>query len=305
MNPTTLQTKMHGIFTTLLTPFRADGAIDEPALRRLIDACVRQGVHGIVPCGSLGEFPALSFEERSRVVQIAVEQVSGRVPVIAGTAHSGTIETIRISQDAQRLGADGIMVTAPYFSTVTEEGVYRHYIEVAKSVSLGVIVYNTPRRAGFELSPKLLARLAKIDNVVAIKQGSRNIEEIIDTVALAGDQVSVMSGAEPMMLACYMTGMVGTTGVSSHFLGRIFVQIYELARLGRLEEARKVFDPLYPYFAFTRRTGHPQAAKAALSILGLCEPHVRMPLLPLPEAQTRELEELLKSLGIDRKDFAA
>ncbi len=287
-----------GIQTILVTPFQEDYSLDLEGLRVLVDHVIAGGVHGIICTGSNGEFSSLSDPERIEVWRHVVKYTKGRVPVIACSAHSGTDEAVRLTREAERSGADAVMVNAPYYLQPTEEGIFQHFKAVAEATHLPVMVYNTPTRQGVNITPKLVARLATIENVVAVKQGTRVLPELIDTVALAGDQIAVLSGFEGMMLPCFALGMVGTTATSSTFMPKEIVQVYDVFQRGDLKLAQDLFFRLNPYFRLCPVIGLPVIQKEALRLMGLPGGPVRRPLLPASAEHRAELKTVLQKLGL-------
>ena len=184
-----------GAYVAIVTPFK-NGQVDEATLRELIEFQIANGTHGIVPCGTTGESPVLSFKEHERVVDITVEQVNKRVPVLAGSGSNNTDEAIVLTKHAKSAGADGALMIAPYYNKPTQEGLYRHYEKVAKSVDIPIIVYNIPGRTAVNIEPSTMARLAKIDTIVGVKEASGSMKQITDIIALCGEQFTVLSGED-------------------------------------------------------------------------------------------------------------
>lgn len=185
--------RLRGIITALVTPFR-DGSVDEDALRKLVDFQVGEGIEGIVPCGTTGEASTLSYEEHERVIELTVKWVEGKVPVIAGTGSNSTKETIELTEIAKNLGADLALVVAPYYNRPSQEGMYRHFRKVAEDVDLPLILYNIPGRTGVNMLPELVARLAQIPNIVAIKEAAGSMQQVADIFRLTKGEFPIFSG---------------------------------------------------------------------------------------------------------------
>ncbi len=194
-----------GAMVAIVTPFK-DGQVDEASLRELIEFQIANGTHGIVPCGTTGESATLSFKEHERVMEITVEQVNKRVPVIAGTGSNNTEEAIRLTQHARSAGADGALMISPYYNKPTQEGLYRHFETVAEKVDIPIILYNIPGRTAVNMEPSTIARLAKIDNIVGIKEASGSMKQITDIIALCDESFVVVSGEDYLTYPAALCG---------------------------------------------------------------------------------------------------
>ncbi|MDI6893818.1 MAG: 4-hydroxy-tetrahydrodipicolinate synthase [Bacillota bacterium] len=297
MQPEELRKRLQGVFTVVVTPFRPDYELDTEGLKRNLDFLIANGVHGLIIGGSLGEFSSLSMEERRLLFRTAVDHVAGRLPVVVCTSHSNTREAVELTSYAHSIGADGVMVTAPYYAHRPEEGIVRHYRAVADAADIGILVYNTSR-AGVNLSPKLISRLAEIPRVVGVKQGTRDISEQDATVRLVGHKIRVFSGSEVMMLPCFALGAVGTTSVSSSFMPQVMLECYNAAMEGDLCRAVRAFDGWAEYRLFASAHGQPATVKAAMQMVGLAAGPVRLPMLDLPEEARGQLRSILRNMGL-------
>lgn len=298
MKASELKPKLRGIYTIFVTPFREDYELDIDGVKRNLDFLLDgSGVHGIVIGGSLGEFSSMSMEERKLLIKTAVEHVAGRLPVIATTAHSNTREALELTKYAESIGADGVMITAPYYAHRPEEGIYRHFETIASQTEIGILLYNTSR-AGINLTPKFIARLCEIDHIAGIKQGTRNIIEHDETVQLVGDKISILSGSEEMMLPCFALGEVGTSSTCSSFMPQFMVPCYEAAQRGDYTEAKRVFDSWAEFRHFARANGQPATAKAAMNMMGMAAGPVRLPMVDLNAEKKEELRKILQKMGL-------
>ena len=197
---------LKGVYTTLITPFK-NGTIDEEGLGRLIEFQLQGGVDGIVPCGTTGEASTLSYEEHERVIELTVKFVNGKIPVIAGTGSNSTLETVELTAKAKKLGTDMVLLVAPYYNRPTQEGLYGHFKKVAENVDIPIVLYNIPTRTGVNMLPELVARLAEIPNVVAIKEASGSLQQVADIYRLTKGRFTILSGDDNIFLAMMALGM--------------------------------------------------------------------------------------------------
>jgi len=286
-----------GVFTALVTPFR-DGAVDEAALRGLVERQVAAGVDGIVPCASTGEAATLSHAEHRRVVEICVETVCGRVQVLAGTGSNSTRESIELTRHARDAGADGALLISPYYNKPTQEGVVAHYAAVARASGLPLVVYNIPGRTASNILPATMARLAEIEHVVGVKESSGDIAQISRVVAACPRSFSVLSGDDALTLPVIAVGGCGVISATSNVAPREMVELVRAARSGELAEARRLHLRLLPLFDALFCETNPIPVKAALALLGLVDDEIRLPLTPLGAANRERLQAVLKEQGI-------
>jgi 4-hydroxy-tetrahydrodipicolinate synthase len=286
-----------GTFTALVTPFRA-GAVDEAALRALIERQIEAGVDGVVPCGSTGEAATLSHEEHRRVVELTVEAVRGRVRVLAGTGSNSTRESIELTRHAREAGADGALLISPYYNKPTQEGIVAHYAAVAREGGLPLVVYNIPGRTASNVLPTTIARLAEIDGVVGVKESCGDLAQISRVVALCPEGFRVLSGDDPLTLPIVAVGGHGVISVASNAAPRAVVELVAAARRGDLARARALHLRLLPLFDALFCETNPIPVKAALALLGWIDDEIRLPLTPLGAANRERLRAVLKEQGI-------
>ena len=237
-----------GSFVAIVTPFR-NGKIDEQAFGSLIEWQIANGTNGIVPCGTTGESATLSYEEHNRVIELTVEVVNRRVPVIAGTGSNSTDEAIALTRHAKRAGADGALLITPYYNKPTQEGLYRHYKAVAEAVDLPLVLYNIPVRTGVNMLPATIARLSAIKNVVGVKEGSGSVQQASDIVQLCGERLTVLAGDDAMTLPIMAVGGKGVVTVTANLLPTDMANLVKAFATGKIEEARKIHLKLSPLFA--------------------------------------------------------
>ena len=286
-----------GLFTAVVTPFR-DGAVDEPALRELIERQIAAGVDGIVPCGSTGEAATLSHEEHRRVVEICVDAVRRRVRVLAGTGSNSTRESIELSCHARDAGADGALLISPYYNKPTQEGVVAHYAAVAREARFPIFAYNIPGRTASNLLPATVARIAEIEHVVGIKESCGDIAQISRVVASCPEGFSVLSGDDALTLPVIAVGGRGVISTTSNVAPQQMVELVRAARSGQLARARELHLRLLPLFDALFCETNPIPVKAALSSLGLIDDEIRLPLTPLAAAKRERLNAILKEQGL-------
>jgi 4-hydroxy-tetrahydrodipicolinate synthase len=289
--------RFEGLFTALVTPF-AKGRVDEEALRGLVERQIAAGVDGLVPCGSTGESATLSHAEHRRVVEIAVDAVRGRVPVLAGAGSNNTSEAIELTRHAKEAGADGALLISPYYNKPTQEGIVAHYAAIARATDFPLIVYNIPGRTASNILPATLARLAAIEQVEGVKEACGDIAQISEVIARCGPGFSVLAGDDVLTLPVIAIGGQGVIATSSNVAPAEMVELVRSARAGDFESARAAHYRLLPLFGALFCETNPIPVKAALAMQGLCRDEIRLP-LTRPSAAARErIECVLKDLKL-------
>ncbi|GKT07303.1 4-hydroxy-tetrahydrodipicolinate synthase [Desulforhabdus sp. TSK] len=287
-----------GAMVAIVTPFK-NGQVDEKALRELIEFQIANGTHGIVPCGTTGESATLSFKEHERVVEITVEQVGKRVPVVAGTGSNNTEEAIRLTRHARDAGADGALMICPYYNKPTQEGLFKHFEKVATSVDIPIVLYNIPGRTAVNMAPETIARLAKIDNIVAVKEAAGTMKQITDIIALCGEDFAVLSGEDYLTFPLLCVGGKGVISVVSNIAPRDMADLCNLYFEGKLTEARRLYYRLLPLCHGLFCETNPSPVKAALAMMKKIESEeVRLPLVSLMEASRAGLKRILEAYGL-------
>ena len=278
-----------GLGTALVTPFKADGSLDEPAIRRLAQRQVEEGVHFVVPCGTTGESPTLTREEHLRVVELVVDAVAGRIPVLAGAGGYNTHEVVELARALEHLGAQGILSVTPYYNKPTQDGLVRHYETIAAGTSLPVIVYNVPGRTGCNVEPRTLARLAAVPTIVGVKEASGNMTQICEVMRLVPDDFIVLSGDDAMALPVMAVGGRGLISVASNVVPAAMAGLVEAAERGDFAAARSAHQRLIKFMLVNFVESNPIPVKAAMAMLGLLEEHYRLPMVP-PSAASRDAD---------------
>ena len=291
---------LRGCATALVTPFTNDGAIDEKCLRDLIEYQIAGGVRVLVPCGTTGESVTMSDEENKLVISTAVELARGRAKVIAGTGSNSTAVTIARSQAAGSLGVDGVLTVAPYYNKPTQEGLYAHFRAIAESVSdLPVVIYNVPGRTSSNISAETTLRLARdVENIVAVKEASGNLSQIMEILRSRPENFRVISGDDALTLAMIALGAEGLISVASNETPELMSRLNDLALAGNWDEARALHYRLLPLMEANFIESSPGPVKAAMALMGLLEENLRLPLVPVQEKTRARLREVLSEAGL-------
>jgi 4-hydroxy-tetrahydrodipicolinate synthase len=286
-----------GALSAIVTPFR-DGAIDEKALRDLIEWQISEGIQGIVPCGSTGESATLSHSEHEQVIKIAIEQARKRVPVVAGTGSNSTAEAIRLTASAREMGADAALLISPYYNKPTQEGIYKHYKMIAQSVDLPIIIYNIPGRTGSNIAPETMARMCEVRNIVGVKEASGSMDQVSDIHRLCGERWTILSGDDSATLPFMALGARGVISVITNVMPREMVEMASAALKNDYARAREIHYRMLPLMRALFIETNPIPIKHAMSLLRKCSPEVRMPLTPMSSAATDKLKAVMKEMRL-------
>ncbi len=293
-----MQRNWSGVGTALVTPFDVSGELDEGALRRLLERQVAGGVHFLVPCGTTGETPTLTSDERDRVVSIAVEVAQGRVPVLAGVGGYNTEEVAELAAHTESLGVQGLLSVTPYYNKPTQDGLVQHYTAIANRTSLPIIVYNVPGRTGCNVEPKTLARLAQIPNIVGVKEASGNMAQMCEVCRVVPSDFSVLCGDDALALPLMAVGGRGVISVASNVVPDRMAKMVTAALDGDFAAARAEHTALLEFMNVNFIESNPIPVKAALAMLGLCQEVYRLPMVPPSAASRDRIREVLENLGI-------
>jgi len=298
--------KLRGCGTALVTPFRKDGSIDEPALRALVAWQVESGIDFLVPCGTTGETPTLSREEWLRVIDIAIEVAAGRVPIVAGATSNSTRDAVEKAQAvASRRGVDAILTASPYYNKPTQEGQYQHFKTIADAVDKPLILYNVPGRTGANIEPATLARLAQIANVIAVKEASGNIGQIADTCNAVPESFLVFSGDDAVTLPIIALGGVGIISVASNEIPREMAELTRAALANQWDAARRLHRKYLPLMQANFIESNPIPVKAVLAMMGRIEEVYRLPLCPMKKENRAKLEKIANEAGLMARTLVA
>ena len=287
-----------GVGTALVTPFTASGAVDERAFAALVERQVAGGVHFVVPCGTTGETPTLSRKERDRIVELTVEVVAGRIPVLAGVGGYDTEEVAELARDTEKQGVSGLLAVTPYYNKPTQEGLYQHYKAIAGRTSLPIIVYNVPGRTGCNVEPRTLLRLAGIPNIVGVKEASGNMQQMCEVCHAVPPGFSVLCGDDALTLPLMSVGGCGVISVASNLVPDRMARLVNLALAGDFAAARREHDALLPLMLVNFVESNPIPVKAGLAMLGLCEPVYRLPMVPPSEQSAARIRQTLVDAGV-------
>lgn len=289
---------LHGLLTALVTPFAADGsAVDEQTLRNQVEHNIGCGVHGLVPGGSTGEFPAMSNEERRLVAEIVVDQAVGRVPVMVGVGAMTTREAIGLAQHAETIGADAVMIVAPYYEPLTESETLEHFRAIASSIGIDVMLYNLPGATGVNLEPAKIAGLAeRLPNVKYLKDTSGNFTQAAHLINHYKDLVSIFVGWDTLYFAALVEGAAGSVNGAANFIAPELVEIFEKVQSGDIDGARAVWHGVFPIMEFLISGGYVTRTKGGLQLVGRSAGVPRLPMEPLAGADEAELAGLIKAL---------
>jgi len=294
-----------GTGTALVTPFRRDGSLDEPTLRALIKRQIAAGIDFLVPCGTTGESPTLSEEERNRVVAITVEVAKGKVPVLAGAGGYNTCEVIERARELARLDVSGILSVTPYYNKPTQEGLYQHFKAIAEAVDLPIVLYSVQGRTGVNIEPATVQRLAQITNIVGIKEASGNVGQMATILNCAPEEFLVLSGDDALTLPLLAIGGRGVISVVSNEIPAQMRQLTHLALNGDFAGARQIHRRYHALMEINFVESNPIPVKAAMAEMGLLEPSWRLPLVP-PKAENRgKIRAVLESLKLVERAHAA
>ena len=290
--------RFQGTGTALVTPFRRDGSIDEAALRRLVDFQITEGIDMLLPCGTTGEGATLDTDETNRVTQIVIEQARGRVPVFMGAGSNSTAKAVHATKAAKKLGADGVLSVGPYYNKPTQQGFYEHFKAIAEAEDIPVIVYNVPGRTGSNIEAKTMLRLAAIPNIVAVKEASGNLGQIMDIIKDRPAEFLVLSGDDAIALAVVAMGGDGVVSVVSNEAPGMMREIVDAALAGDLVRAREVHYRLLPLMNANFVESNPIPVKAALAMMGLIEENYRLPMVPISSANREKLQKIVEQTGL-------
>ncbi|HEU5046312.1 MAG TPA: 4-hydroxy-tetrahydrodipicolinate synthase [Rickettsiales bacterium] len=286
-----------GIYTALITPFR-NGKVDEKAFGDFVEWQIAEGVHGLVPCGTTGESPTLSYEEHNRIVSLCVEVARGRVKVLAGTGANSTDEAIMLTAHAKKAGADGALIVAPYYNKPTQEGIYQHYKAIAEAVNIPIVLYNVPGRSVVDIKNETIGRLAKISNIVGIKDATGDLARVCTLRMQVGKEFLQISGEDMTAVAFNVQGGVGCISVSSNIAPRLCAQVQELTLNGDFTGAYAIHEKLVALHEAMFLETSPAPVKYAASLLGKCQPDLRLPLVPVAEATKERVKIAMKTAGL-------
>lgn len=293
-----MRTPFTGVGTALVTPFTKTGALDEAGVRRLGRRQIDAGVHFLCPCGTTGESPTLTDAERTRIVEILVDEAKGAVPILVGAGGNNTAEIIHQADAMRRVGANGLLSVTPYYNKPTQEGLYQHYRAIAESTPLPIIVYNVPGRTGVNVDVATLARLAQIPNIIGVKEASGNVTQMCEICRALPTDFIVLSGDDALTLPLMAVGGRGVISVASNEIPSEMTELVEAAERGDFAAARAIHARILPLMLGNFMESNPIPVKAAMAAMGLLDEHYRLPMCS-PKADSRQkIANVLKDLGL-------
>jgi len=286
-----------GSMVALVTPFKK-GKVDDKKLAELVGFHMKNGTSGIVPCGTTGESATLSYEEHERVIEVVIEAANKKIPVIAGTGSNSTAEALMLTRHAKKAGADASLQVSPYYNKPTQEGLYRHFKTIAEEVDLPMIVYNIASRTGVNIEPETMARISKVKNIAGVKESSGSLEQMSRIRYLCGDKFNLISGDDALTLPLLAIGGIGVISVVNNIVPRDVADMVAKFKKGDLEGARKLHYKLLPLIKAIFIETNPIPVKTAMSLMGMIEPDLRLPLCSMSEANLEKLKQALKDYGL-------
>ena len=291
---------MRGCATALVTPFKSDGSFDEERMRALVDRQINGGVKLLVPCGTTGESATMTEEEDTRVIATTIDVARGRAKVIAGAGSNSTASAIEYSQRASDLGADAVLQVAPWYNKPTQEGLYAHFSEIAKAVpEMPIMLYNVPGRTSSNIAAQTTLRLARdCENIVAIKEASGNLSQIMEILRERPANFSVLSGDDAVTLPLMALGADGIVSVASNEIPDLMSRMTNLALDGKWDEARELHYRILPLMEVNFIESSPGPVKAAMAMMGLLEENFRLPLVPITDKSSDRVREVITELGL-------
>ena len=291
--------KFEGSYVALITPFKENGEVDEDKIRELVNYHIENGTSGIVPCGTTGEAPTLTFSEHEKVIKIVVEEVKGRIKVIAGAGSNNTDRAIELTKYAKKLGADAALSTCPYYNKPTQRGLYEHYRKIAEEAKFPIMLYNVPGRTGTNIEAETVARLAEIPEIVAIKEATGSLEQMIKIQDLCGDKIEILSGEDHLILPMLSIGAKGVVSVVANIMPREMSELISSFLNREFEKAYNLHTKLYEVSRNMFIEGNPVTVKAAMNILGQIDNDlVRLPLVSAEQKTKDKLTKFFKERNI-------
>ncbi len=290
--------RFRGTTVALIMPFLSNGNVDEAAYKNLLDWQIEQGTDVILTCGTTGESATLSHEEHKKVIEMTIQHVNGRVPVLCGTGSNSTSEAISLTQFAEKTGADAILSVGPYYNKPPQEGFYRHFKAIAESVSLPVIIYNVPGRTGSNIAAQTTLRLAKVPNIIGIKEASGNLSQIMAIIKDRPQGFLVLSGDDSITLPILSLGGDGIISVVANEAPAMLHEMVHSTFAGNWDRARELHNKLLPLMEFNFVESNPIPVKTAVALMGKVEEHFRLPLVTMTETNKQKMKDILKELGL-------
>ncbi len=288
-----------GLGTAMITPFDASGAVDYPALEKIVDSQLNGKVDALFVCGTTGEPPTMSAEEREKVVKSVIEQVNGRIPVFVGTGSNDCAHAVELSKQAQAMGADGVLAVTPYYNKCTQEGLYLYYKAINDAIDIPIVAYNVPGRTGVNMKPETVEKLTTLKNVRGVKEASGNIAQILETSRrIRGSQINLYSGDDCIAVPIMSVGASGLISVASNAVPALMSEMIHAWLDGDHAKALDMQMKYQPFFDAMFLEVNPIPVKTACALLNMCGPYMRLPLTVLTDDNKAKLEKIMKDLAI-------
>lgn len=288
-----------GSYVALVTPFKKDGSVDEDKIRELVEYHIKNGTAGIAPCGTTGESPTLNYDEHTKIIKIVVEEVKGRVQVVAGAGSNSTREAIELSKFAKEVGADSVLSICPYYNKPNQRGLYEHFAAIAKDVKIPILLYNVPGRTGINMLPETVEKLSKIDTVKGIKEASGNVEQVCEIINLCGDKIDVLSGDDALLLPMMSVGAKGVVSVTANFMAKEVSTLIKYFESGDMKAAMALHNRMFRINKNMFVETNPVPVKSAMKLTGMIEnDDVRLPLVSISDSNRELLKNILKEIEI-------
>lgn len=289
---------IQGSMVALVTPMNADNSLDWGSLHKLVDWHLEQGTHAIVAVGTTGESPTLNVDEHLAVIKKVVDQVNGRIPVIAGTGANSTSEAVELTQAAKDLGADACLLVTPYYNKPTQEGLFLHHAHIAQAVAIPQFLYNVPGRTGVDMKPETVLRLAQVPNIIGIKEATGDLARAKLLIEQAPSSFAIVSGDDETAVDLILLGGKGDISVTANVVPAAIARMCELALAGNAEEARAINNRLLPLHTAMFVESNPIPVKWAVEQLGLIQSGIRLPLTRLSEQYHQQVKTAMQAAGI-------
>lgn len=286
-----------GSMTAIVTPFK-NGKVDEKALKNLIEFQIKNGTDAIVPCGTTGESATLSYEEHDRVIELTIEAVDKRVPVIAGTGSNSTSETIMLTKHAADAGADAVLLIAPYYNKPTHEGLYQHHKAIAEAVDIPQVLYNVPGRTSVNMLPETVARLSEFKNIIGIKEATGSLQQVSDVIEICRKDFIILSGDDFTTLPILAIGGHGVISVTANAAPKDVSDMYDAFEVADYEEAKRLHYKLQPLHRAMFYETNPIPVKTALAMMGMIKEEFRLPLVKIGKGNREKLKKTLTDYGL-------
>ena len=290
--------KLRGVFTVMVTPFISDEKLDGKGFRENIDWYIEEGIHGVICLGSTGEFASLSINERKRVIDLTVDQVNGRIPIIAGTASNSTRETIELARYAKVAGADAAIIVAPFYGLPTQEDLFAHYKTISENVSIPIMVYNNPLYSGVDMLPPLIEKLSGLENIVYLKESTGDIKRVHEIMRCCGDNIDIWCGWDDLAYEFFVLGCRGWVAPIANFMPKAAVELLALVETEEYKKAKELFFKMLPLLSYLEEGQLLAKVKAAMNMIGKVGGKPRKPFLPITGKQKGELHRMLSEFGL-------